>query len=117
MNITKPAWLTTSAFLVMASAGLGLASVPAAQAEPARAPAAVTAIARAGNAPSCVAVWHRVGRITKTGYARNDCRRALNLKIVWAHGADGSCRTVAPGVTISHKVPRGIRTFDGASLC
>ncbi|WP_043614188.1 hypothetical protein [Nonomuraea candida] len=71
----------------------------------------------AGNAPSCVAVWHNTGTITKTGYARNDCGHRLRLKIVWAHGSDGACHTVDPGQTISSKIPRGPRTFDGANSC
>lgn len=71
----------------------------------------------AGNAPSCVAVWQRTGTVTKTGYARNDCGRRLRLKIKWAHGTDGRCYTVDPGQTISSKVSRGPRTFDGADLC
>ncbi|GAA2387991.1 hypothetical protein [Nonomuraea africana] len=71
----------------------------------------------AGNAPTCVTVWEHTGRITKTGYARNDCRYTLNLKIVWARGTDGPCRTVRPGETISTQVPRGIRSFDGADRC
>ncbi|WP_344970337.1 hypothetical protein [Streptosporangium fragile] len=70
-----------------------------------------------GNAPSCVAVWHKVGNVTKTGYARNDCSKRLRLKIVWAHGADGACHTVDPRKQIKHKIPRGPRTFDGASTC
>ncbi|SEM24490.1 hypothetical protein [Nonomuraea pusilla] len=86
---------------------LGLLSSPA-QAAPAL---------PAGNAPTCVTVWEKVGTITKTGYARNDCGRTLNLKIIWAHGTDGSCQTVRAGGTISSKVPRGIRSFDGADLC
>jgi hypothetical protein len=81
-------------------------------------PAAATGSAiPAGNAPSCVTVWQQTGTITKTGYARNDCGYTLNLKIVWAHGVDGSCRTARDGVTISSKVPRGPRNFDGANLC
>jgi hypothetical protein len=70
-----------------------------------------------GNAPSCVTVWQNTGTITKTGYARNDCGETMNLKIVWAHGVDGSCQTARPGDTISSKVPRGPRNFDGASRC
>ncbi|MFI7448747.1 hypothetical protein ACIBQX_14720 [Nonomuraea sp. NPDC049714] len=70
-----------------------------------------------GNAPSCVTVWQNTGTITKTGYARNDCGRTMNLKIVWAHGVDGSCQTARAGDTISSKVPRGPRNFDGAGLC
>ncbi|MFD0664629.1 hypothetical protein [Thermocatellispora tengchongensis] len=62
-------------------------------------------------------VWEKVGTVTKTGYARNDCGYTLNLKIVWSHGTDGSCHTVRPGHTISSKVPRGIRGFDGANRC
>jgi hypothetical protein len=71
----------------------------------------------AGNAPMCVVVWQTTGTITKTGYARNDCSQTLRLKIVWAHGTDGQCFTVNPGGSISSKVPRGVRTFDGASTC
>ena len=70
-----------------------------------------------GNAPSCVTVWQNTGTITKTGYARNDCDETMNLKIVWAHGVDGSCQTARAGDTISSKVPRGPRNFDGAGLC
>ncbi|WP_327086281.1 hypothetical protein OIE66_28595 [Nonomuraea sp. NBC_01738] len=73
--------------------------------------------APAGNAPSCVTVWENIGTITKTGYARNDCGSTLNLKIVWAHGVDGSCSSVRPGQTLSSKVSRGPRTFDGANTC
>ncbi|WP_433423982.1 hypothetical protein ACQP1V_17055 [Microtetraspora malaysiensis] len=63
------------------------------------------------------ALDHRTGTITKTGYARNDCGYTLNLKIVWAHGTDGRCRTARPGVTISDKVSRGLMSFDGANRC
>lgn len=75
------------------------------------------AAAPAGNAPTCVTVWQTTGRITKTGYARNDCGRTLRLNIVWARGTDGECYTVRPGETISSKVARGVRTFDGADTC
>ncbi|WP_049574330.1 hypothetical protein [Nonomuraea sp. SBT364] len=81
------------------------------------APAAPALAAPAGNAPECVAVWQSTGRVTKTGYARNDCGKRLRLKIVWARGTDGACFTVDPGQTISSQVPRGIRTFDGANSC
>lgn len=94
-------------------AGAVTAGSPASAAPVARTAAA----APMGNAPSCVTVWQRIGTVTKTGYARNDCRRTLRLKIVWAHGADGACTTVAPGATLKSKVPRGPRTFDGASTC
>ncbi|MGV9306850.1 hypothetical protein ACWENQ_12855 [Nonomuraea sp. NPDC004354] len=80
-------------------------------------PGPAAAAVPSGNAPSCVTVWEHVGRITKTGYARNDCRSTLNLKIVWARGTDGPCRSVRPGQTISTQVPRGVRSFDGANLC
>ncbi|MFF3670698.1 hypothetical protein [Microtetraspora malaysiensis] len=79
--------------------------------------AASTSAAPMGNAPTCVTVWQQTGTITKTGYARNDCGYTLNLKIVWAHGTDGSCRTARPGVTISDKVSRGLMSFDGANRC
>ncbi|MFG6192141.1 hypothetical protein [Nonomuraea sp. JJY05] len=75
------------------------------------------AAAPAGNAPTCVTVWQTTGRITKTGYARNDCGRTLRLNIVWARGTDGECSTVRPGGTISSQVARGVRTFDGADTC
>ncbi|MEV8630405.1 hypothetical protein AB0395_01995 [Streptosporangium sp. NPDC051023] len=107
--------MRTSALVLFAAAGLALASAPAAQASPAQL-AGATAKAR-GNAPSCVTVWENVGVITKTGYARNDCGSSLNLKIVWAHGSDGPCRTVRAGYTLSNKIPRGPRTFDGADTC
>ncbi|MEV4096123.1 hypothetical protein [Streptosporangium saharense] len=108
--------LSTSALALFAVAGLSLAAAPAAQAQSAAQPTGVTAQVL-GNAPTCVTVWQKTGRITKTGYARNDCKGTLNLKIVWAHGADGSCQTVRPGWTISSQVARGGRTFDGASTC
>ncbi|MGW2217886.1 hypothetical protein ACWCSD_23125 [Nonomuraea sp. NPDC001684] len=73
--------------------------------------------APAGNAPSCVTVWQNTGTITKTGYARNDCGYRLRLKIIWARGTDGACQTVDPGETIYSRVPRGVRTFDGADTC
>ena len=95
-------------------AGSLVAGGPAASAATAR---GATAAAPLGNAPQCVTVWERVGRVTKTGYARNDCRRTLRLKIVWRHGVDGSCSSVAPGRQISSKVPRGPRVFDGADVC
>ncbi|GAA3693317.1 hypothetical protein GCM10022224_068560 [Nonomuraea antimicrobica] len=75
------------------------------------------AAAPAGNAPSCVVVWQTTGTVTKTGYARNDCSSTLRLKIIWARGTDGDCRTVRPGGTIWSKVARGVRTFDGANTC
>lgn len=89
---------------------LGLAGFPG------QASASTTAVPM-GNAPTCVTVWENVGTITKTGYARNDCDYTMGLKIVWAHGTDGSCHSVRPGGTISSKVPRGVRTFDGANRC
>ncbi|NRQ39487.1 hypothetical protein HII36_47825 [Nonomuraea sp. NN258] len=94
-----------TALSAVAAAGCLLTATPAVAAVP------------AGNAPMCVTVWHTTGRITKTGYARNDCEGTLKLKIVWAHGGDGACHTVQPGWTISSQIPRGPRTFDGANLC
>jgi hypothetical protein len=109
--------LVTLAIAGTTSAGL-LATAPSVGAASSASTMAPAAAAHAlGNAPSCVRVWQKVGRVTKTGYARNDCGRRLNIKIVWAHGADGSCQSVPRGWTISHKVPRGVRTFDGASRC
>ncbi|WP_405145476.1 hypothetical protein OG589_01640 [Sphaerisporangium sp. NBC_01403] len=78
---------------------------------------AETAARPLGNAPRCVSVWSKTGRITKTGYAKNNCGRTLRLKIIWAHGADGPCSSVRAGWTLSHKIPRGPRTFDGAHTC
>jgi hypothetical protein len=95
-------------------AGSVIAGGPSASAAAAR---EATAAAPVGNAPQCVVVWEKIGRITKTGYARNDCRKRLRLKIVWRHGADSGCRTVYPGGRLEHKVPRGPRIFDGADLC
>lgn len=80
-------------------------------------PAAAWAAAPAGSAPICVAVWQSTGRITKTGYARNDCKSRVRLKIKWARGTDSDCQTVDPGQTISSQVPRGVRSFDGADTC
>ncbi|MFD0886488.1 hypothetical protein ACFQ08_18240 [Streptosporangium algeriense] len=97
----------TSALALLSAAGLVLAATPA-QAQPAQV---------MGNAPSCVQVWHKVGKITKTGYAKNNCRRTLRLKIVWARGVDGPCKSVRSGWTLSHQIPRGPRTFDGANSC
>ncbi|MBF8186158.1 hypothetical protein ITP53_10435 [Nonomuraea sp. K274] len=95
-------------------AGLGLAvGLTALQGTAA---ASISAIP-AGNAPTCVTVWQETGLVTKTGYARNDCSYTMDLKIVWAHGVDGSCQTARPGATVSSKVPRGPRNFDGASRC
>ena len=70
-----------------------------------------------GKVPSCVSVWQKTGTAHKTGYAYNGCGRRLNMKIVWAHGSDGACHSVAPKGTIWSTVPRGIRTFDGAKYC
>ncbi|MEU4805352.1 hypothetical protein [Actinosynnema sp. NPDC023587] len=70
-----------------------------------------------GNAPSCVKVWVTQGTITQTGHARNDCGRSLNLKIIWAYGADGSCGTVGAGGTRTSQVAKAPRRFDGASTC
>jgi hypothetical protein len=98
--------LLKSTFLACTAAGCLLTlATPAAAAVP------------AGNAPSCVAVWQTKGIVTKTGYARNDCRYRLRLKIKWARGTDGDCSTVDPGRTISSKVARGPRNFDGADIC
>ncbi|MGW7484151.1 hypothetical protein ACWGH8_36905 [Nonomuraea muscovyensis] len=104
--------MRTTLLTVITTASLGVATsllaLPA---------AASTSAVPAGNAPSCVTVWQRTGTVTKTGYARNDCGYTMNLKIVWAHGVDGSCQTARPGATISSKVPRGPRNFDGANRC
>jgi hypothetical protein len=70
-----------------------------------------------GKVPSCVSLWQKTGKITKTGYAYNGCGRWMNMKIVWAHGGDGECRSVSPKGTIWSTVPRGLRTFDGAKYC
>ncbi|GAA3687653.1 hypothetical protein GCM10022224_061050 [Nonomuraea antimicrobica] len=70
-----------------------------------------------GNAPMCVAVWQTTGRITKTGHARNDCDTRLRLRIAWSRGTDSACETVDPGKTISSRVPRGVRSFNGADTC
>ncbi|MBG0816521.1 hypothetical protein [Planomonospora sp. ID82291] len=103
--------LRTSVLALCAVAGLGLSVPAAAEAS------AVTVAKPAGNAPGCVHVWQKVGRITKTGYAKNNCTYTVRIKIVWARGGDGECRTVRPGGTITSKVPRGVRTFDGAGKC
>lgn len=97
----------TSALALLSAAGLVLAASPA-QAQPAQA---------MGNAPGCVSVWQKVGTFKKTGYAKNNCGRTLRLKIVWAHGTDGPCKSVGRGQTIAHTVSRGPRTFDGANSC
>jgi hypothetical protein len=70
-----------------------------------------------GNAPSCVKVWVDVGTITQTGWAENQCGYRMNLKIIWAWGADGACHSVGNGGKISSKVAREPRVFDGASTC
>lgn len=89
----------------LAAAGCIINSTPALAAAP------------AGNAPACVTVWETTGRVTKTGYVRNDCSYRLRLKIKWARGTDSACQTVDPGQTVSSQVPRGIRSFDGADTC
>jgi hypothetical protein len=99
----RPAVRTVLA--VVAATSCALTSTPAMAAAP------------AGNAPMCVAVWQTTGRITKTGYARNDCTSRLRLKLKWARGTDSACQTVDPGETIWHQVPRGVRSFDGADTC
>ncbi|GAB2957673.1 hypothetical protein ACFMQL_38970 [Nonomuraea fastidiosa] len=83
----------------------------------ASAPAPAWSAAPEGNAPMCVAVWQTTGRFTKTGFARNDCKTRLRLKIMWGRGMDGDCQTVDPGKTISSQVFRGVRSFDGANTC
>ncbi|GAA4232561.1 hypothetical protein FHR32_002181 [Streptosporangium album] len=109
--------LGTYTLAVLAAAGFGLSAVPAAQASTTHQASAETVVSLRGKVPSCVNVWSRTGRVTKTGYAQNNCGRTLHMKIVWAHGADGDCQTAYPGKTISYWVPRGIRTFDGAKTC
>jgi hypothetical protein len=104
----------TAALTLLAAAGTTLMATPPSHAD---AVSPATAVRPVGNAPSCVVVWESVGTISKTGYARNDCGHNMNLKIIWAHGVDGPCRTVGPGHTLGHKVPRGARTFDGANTC
>lgn len=103
MNITFRKSLAALVIAGAASAGLVAA-----------APAQASAL---GKVPSCVSLWQKTGSVTKTGYAYNGCGRWMNMKIVWAHGSDGSCQSVPPKGTISSKVPRGVRTFDGAKYC
>ncbi|MCG5219790.1 hypothetical protein [Streptosporangium sp. KLBMP 9127] len=109
--------MRTSALVVLAAAGFGLQAMPVAHASAGSESHPTVVSKPVGNAPDCVRVWHTVGTITKTGYARNDCSNALNIRIVWAFGVDGPCSTVSSGSTISHKIPRGPRNFDGASTC
>ncbi|HEX7309102.1 hypothetical protein [Lentzea sp.] len=70
-----------------------------------------------GNAPSCVRVWVNRGTVTQTGHAKNECGYRLNLKIIWAWGADGACFSVDNGGEITSKVAIEPRVFDGASTC
>jgi hypothetical protein len=70
-----------------------------------------------GNAPTCVRVWVTRGTVTQTGHALNQCGRSLNLKIVWAFGVDGPCRTVSNGGELKSKVAIEPRVFDGANTC
>ncbi|WP_433501214.1 hypothetical protein ACQP1K_13395 [Sphaerimonospora sp. CA-214678] len=113
MHVPRPA--SVVAALVSFAACL---AVPPLMSAPASAGVtAPSAVPPLGNAPSCIAVWQRTGNVTKTGYARNDCGNRMNIKIIWAHGADGPCRSLAPGQTLKHKIPRGPRNFDGASTC
>jgi hypothetical protein len=96
----------------------GAASMSLAATAPTQANAETQTIAQAlGNAPSCVRVWEKKGTVTKTGWAANNCGHALNLKIIWANGGDGPCKHVENGGSISHKVSRVPRRFDGAGLC
>jgi len=83
----------------------------------ASAPAPAWSAAPGGNAPMCVAVWQTTGRFTKTGYARNDCKTRMRLKLLWGRGTDGDCQTADPGKTISSQVFRGVRSFNGADTC
>ncbi|WP_219471674.1 hypothetical protein [Nonomuraea rhizosphaerae] len=94
-----------AALTILGAASLGLVAA---------APAQASAL---GNVPSCVSLWQKSGKITKTGYAYNGCGVRMNMKIVWAHGSDGRCWSVAPRETISSTVSRGPRTFDGAKYC
>lgn len=107
--------LPRSVVAALVSVAACAAVLPLTQA-PASAGVAAPAAA-SGNAPRCIAVWQRTGSVTKTGYARNDCGSRMNIKIVWAHGGDGPCSSVAPGQTLKHRIPRGPRSFDGASTC
>ncbi|MEV3986979.1 hypothetical protein [Nonomuraea sp. NPDC049758] len=96
-------------FATLGLAGTALACVLA------TAPAATASTA---GGPNCtLETGHATGRITKTGWVTNNCPYFRTLKIVWSRGSDGPCRWVPPHGTLRHKIPRGIRKFNGAAEC
>jgi hypothetical protein len=103
MNITLRK--SVAALVIAGAASAGLVAAAPAQAS------------TLGKVPACVKVWQQTGTIRKTGYAYNGCGRWMNMKIVWAHAADGSCQSVAPGATLKSRIGRGPAMFDGAKYC
>ncbi|TMR91326.1 hypothetical protein [Nonomuraea basaltis] len=96
-------------FVTLGLAGTALACVLA------TAPAATASTA---GGPNCtLGTWQETGRVTKTGYVRNNCPYFRKLKIIWARGGDGPCQWVPPHGTLWHTVPRGVRKFNGAAQC
>ncbi|RSN14267.1 hypothetical protein DMB42_06955 [Nonomuraea sp. WAC 01424] len=84
---------------------------------PGAAPAGASTSTTLGNVPGCVAVWRTTGWVRQTGHARNDCGSRIRMRIDWAFGPDGSCRTVDPGRTLTSRVPKAPRRFNGAVYC
>jgi hypothetical protein len=70
-----------------------------------------------GNVPNCVRVWVTRGTFTQTGNAENGCGYRINMKIIWAFGADGPCASVPDAWTLQSKVTIEPRRFDGAGTC
>jgi hypothetical protein len=81
------------------------------------APASAETATTLGNVPSCVAVWLTRGWVRQTGHARNDCGYRLRYRIDWAYGPDGTCHTADPGQTITSRIPKLPRRFNGAVYC
>ncbi|MFI9588951.1 hypothetical protein [Nonomuraea sp. NPDC052265] len=98
---------------------LGLIAAGTAPASATSATTATTASAASalGNVPGCVAVWRTTGWVRQTGHARNDCGHRIRMRIDWAFGSDGPCRTVDAGQTLTSRVPKAPRRFNGAVYC
>ncbi|GII02139.1 hypothetical protein [Planobispora takensis] len=110
--------------MVLASIGAGLAATLlsgspalAAHGAPSQGQDSGRAQILVERAPDCVVGWVNRGTITQTGYAQNQCGYAMRLKVIWARGADGTCFWVEDQRTISSKVAKEPRRFDGVGLC
>ncbi|KAB2349719.1 hypothetical protein [Actinomadura rudentiformis] len=81
-------------------AGHAAASAPA---QPTAQSAASPAVAAHPPLPRCVKVWKDAGHITRTGYAKNTCRKSYRIKFVWRKAPDSSCQRIKPGQTLKSK--------------